>query len=500
MKKIFIFAAAAAMLASCSQDVLTDINSVSNDEGAISFGTWTSKATRAENSTGADGAQLEKYHNTFVVYGFKNVYGKDEAKVFDGTVCTYTGSPSDPFYVESSAGDWKYSPVRYWDKSADGYDFYAVSPCTETFTAAGKTGGFVLAGIPGNYYFTLSGYSVDGKSLAPNTEVTGQHNDCFATTNVNAADPMIATDVKGYHNFSKEHVQLDFNHILSRLNLAVKTNIPALGATVTLKKLMVYNMQSKGDFKEKNIDGTTNPATVTPFANLDKGTAARWTTGYGETQPFGYDGTTANYITGGTSGGYVLTTAYNYVYQTLVIPQVIATESINLNGKDLTPATAKPYLYIEYEIAYQGANGETETNFAYYNLASLFQNGYVLDAEGRAGYQTEGEGVYVYSDDMTKFYTEAGDGPVNIVYNKGGVYYSDAACETEEDDDAKIANSFKVLVDANGPIRATRGNADVTFCEGWQNNLLITIDPTAILFDASVFKWVTKENVEVTIQ
>ena len=42
--------------------------------------------------------------------------------------------------------------------------------------------------------------------------------------------------------------------------------------------------------------------------------------------------------------------------------------------------------------------------------------------------------------------------------------------------------------------------ADLNFYEGWQNNLWITIDPKAILFDASVYKWATNGNVEVQIQ
>lgn len=491
MKKSFmLIAAAAAMFAACQQEDVV-IDQSSNLEEAIGFGTYTPGMTRADNSTGEDGEQLEKYHNTFAVYGFKNV-GSTETQVFNKTECTYTDSPANPYYAEVSAGDWTYSPVRYWDKAADGYDFYAYSPKEVSFT---------LAGVPGDYYFTLAAYSVDGKSLKPDTKVTGQNLDCFAATNVNTADPMIATDVKGYKTYSKQHVQLDFNHILSRLNLAVKTTVPATGAKVTLKKLMVYNMQSKGDFQEKTISGTT----VSEFTGLSDGTAARWNTGYGETHSFGYDGTTSNYITGGTADGYVLTDAYNYVYQTLIIPQTIAAETINLNGKDLNTSTAKPYLYIEYEIAY--TSGETETNFGYYNLASLFQNGYApADANGRIPYQTEG-GVSLYLGTDDKYYTEAGE-PVTVIYKKDSDYFKALPCTdankmdlTNTDDANLYTDSYHVLVGSDGqPIRATRGDADVTFCEGWQNNLLITIDPVAILFDASVYKWVTKENVDVTIQ
>lgn len=45
------------------------------------------------------------------------------------------------------------------------------------------------------------------------------------------------------------------------------------------------------------------------------------------------------------------------------------------------------------------------------------------------------------------------------------------------------------------------GNAEtaVNFCEGWQNTLKITLAPVAIEFDADVYEWATKENVEINI-
>lgn len=483
MKKIFIFAAAAAMLASCSQDVLTDINSVSNDEGAISFSTWTNKTTRAENSSAEAKADLEKYHNTFAVYGYKNVLGV-ETNVFNRTVCTWDGAATDPFTANN---DWVYTPLRYWDKSADNYDFYAFSPSTVNFQ---------LVGGPGNYSFNLTGYSVDGKSLAQDNKVTGQFFDCFAATNENNADPMIATDVKGYTTYTTEHVQLDFNHILSRLNLAVRTTILSSGATVTLKKLMVYNMKAKGDFVEAWKSGE----------ELKNGTAGRWAT-YAELVPFGYNGSTDCYISGAESANFVLTDAYNYVYQTLVIPQTLAVQTpFKVNGANVVGnGTDKPYLYIEYEIAYQGANGETETNFAYYNLASLFQNGYILDAEGHKAVVAAGPSSTdgkVYTDG-TNFYAENGTTALTAIVYMGqdNNYYSDKACTTPATE-ADCNNAQAVIIlDANKNAQyATRSGSDITFCEGWQNNLLITIDPVAIFFDASVFEWVTKENVDVTIQ
>lgn len=41
---------------------------------------------------------------------------------------------------------------------------------------------------------------------------------------------------------------------------------------------------------------------------------------------------------------------------------------------------------------------------------------------------------------------------------------------------------------------------DVNFCEGWQNNLTITIKPAAIEFDAEVYEWVTKNTGSTTVQ
>ena len=44
------------------------------------------------------------------------------------------------------------------------------------------------------------------------------------------------------------------------------------------------------------------------------------------------------------------------------------------------------------------------------------------------------------------------------------------------------------------------GVYDITFCEGWQNNLWITIDPILILFEADVYEWATKTEHDLKIE
>ena len=489
MKKSFmLIAAAAAMFAACQQeDVVIDQSSNNNVQQAIGFSTYTPSMTRAENSDATKTSDLENYQYQFTVYGFKYVGTTSpvETKVFDKQLVQWSAGQAAPFL---SAGDWFYAPVRYWDKAATSYSFYACTPST-----APVTGDPLFKFDSEKYTFSLEGYTIDGKSLAQNDEVTGQPYDIFAQNNdvTKNRDYMIATDVTGYSTYTKDRVQFNFNHILSRFNMAVKTTIPASTATVTLKELSINNMPGQGNFDEK--------ATIT--GTLADGTAERWTIAAdAPVVKFGYLGNNDIYLTPEDATA-TIDDEYNYVYQGLVIPQTVKTEDDDfaLNGDD-ADADSKPYLVIEYEIAY--VSGEKETNKAYYNLASLFQNGTAIDANGRTAYQTVG-GVILYSSDKVKFYTEAGD-EVPVVFQKydstsgANKYYTTYECTEEATDPT---GAFWVIVDLNGNVvRATRGNADVTFCEGWQNNLLITIDPIAILFDASVYEWSTKENVETIVK
>lgn len=533
MKKIFIFAAAAAMLASCSQDVLTDINSVSNDEKVIGFSTWANKVTRAENSGAENKSALEKYHQTMRIWGYKNIMnlGRENytsTPVFDATngstlyansVATWSGDNVDPFTDD----DWVYSPLRYWDKTATNYDFHAASPDKDFNDAVidwnwiqemadASPWNSVTADAKGAGHFALASFTLNGESLPINKEVTGQTGDVFGKGTTKDVDLMIAEDVTEYTNFpTTSHVHFDFDHILSRLNIGVRTTVPynTTNGTgvVILKTVKVFNLKNSGAFDEsKDKDAT-----------LAAGTVARWTS-TGSTYTVGYPNTEVPELTNTNANGLCLSmdlaegavsasspalpfADYKYVFQGLILPQEVTYKKLAVDGSDLT-ADSDIYLEITYNI-----DGE---NFrAVYGLADIFtSNIQYKDAQGRAAYKTDTEGSYVFSSDGTNYFNATGGqyGNDKIVYfNKGNNTYStinDAPLHKGADNklytesEAVYPYDVVILRDANlnkVPVMSSEveGAKNVKFCEGWQNNLMITIDPKAILFDADVYEWDT---------
>lgn len=144
MKKIYLFAAAALALASCTSDEYlgdpTADNPVNND-GAILFSPKRNVQTRADH-TGYDAAFL--LNNKFVVAGYKGgTIGTPgsvvTSKVFDhynvewvkNTAGTTASNTSDWEYVNKAVSDWNTAgsvqTVKYWDYSAGQYDFIAFS-------------------------------------------------------------------------------------------------------------------------------------------------------------------------------------------------------------------------------------------------------------------------------------------------------------------------------------------------------------------------------------
>jgi len=59
---------------------------------------------------------------------------------------------------------------------------------------------------------------------------------------------------------------------------------------------------------------------------------------------------------------------------------------------------------------------------------------------------------------------------------------------------------YKYYYNLADAFNGSSSTADVNFCEGWQNNLTITIKPAAIEFDAEVYEWVTKNTGSTTVE
>ena len=166
MKKLFYLAAAITVMASCtSETIVGDASSVAQKGGsdAIVFGSTYSGMTRADHY-GADAAAL--LYNKFIVGGFKGATGT--STVFDGTgAITTQGVPAtgmvfDNYQVnwttntagttQSNTSDWEYvglpflapsslinnegvlQSIKFWDYTADQYDFIAYSTSDATVT------------------------------------------------------------------------------------------------------------------------------------------------------------------------------------------------------------------------------------------------------------------------------------------------------------------------------------------------------------------------------
>ena len=520
VKRIWLVIVAIALLAGCAYD--TTITPIpEQEERAIGFATGTNAITRAdgqaENSSAEDAYGLMNYHDNFSVWGYK-----------------YTNTTFNPvFESQEVAWDgslWDYTPHRYWDKTAKYYNFYACAPAEDK--------GWTLT-IPNpmeessRLTFSYSNYTADGKSLAQSTEEpTSSENSLFATDeSCNKADLMIAHDViKHNENHQNNPVSFEFDHILSRLNIALMRSeeMETAGAVVKLKELTIFNLQEKGSFKEV-VDGLSS-------AELKAGTNKRWTASNKNTTGVGVafddDGkvvTGSNPYLGTATPTNNIGDDYLYVYQGLVVPQEInyVASDIDIKG---TGAKNEAYMKVVYTI-----DGETFTR--YYNLAETFGNvNAPYEVNGRTAYKTDKSQTsasYAWSADEETFYANATTGTTaytnaEVAYQveeqtTGGtttttywLNYFAADTETDEtkkkkqidrastgvfyeygcsDDAHKLSTQPKVVVviedKALVPVlrKEISNLCDMTFCEGWQYNLKMTIGPKAIRFNVSIEAW-----------
>lgn len=325
-KNILTIAAAMLVFAACSDNDLR--NNIQDEQVGIGFSTFTGKLTRAgsENSGIEAKNALNTHHTTFKVWGYKtvnstpsNVFGESNNA---GTIVTWSGTNSA----------WEYTPLRFWDKSATNYKFFAAAPSTNSWSFA-------------NDKVSLTGFSVDGASIAASASID-------ADANFDAKDIMISEDVTVEPAaYTTQKVQLNFIHLLTRLNIGVNKDAILNNYTVKLKSIKVFNLVDGGDFSEAT-------------AADQSGSIARWSAN--------------NTVSDNSKSGYgyntetVVTTSFNYVYQSLFIPQEVAyTANVPLNGTGLSGNSA-PYLNIQYDIYDQAGTTKIDSYSYTYNLADMF--------------------------------------------------------------------------------------------------------------------------------
>ena len=375
-----MIAAVAGLLASCSNsDTLRD--SFDDTQGSrIAFNTYTQKATRSENSSKDYTLLLEDHHNTFQVWGFKNTSA--DAVFYNETVTHQNANNTvDPAIAEG----WTYVNDRYWDKAAKDYYFYACAPYSATtpFVFNGvsvvNTDATAIAASKAsqpNGYFTIpSAYTKAGENVSSYAKSTANPKvasatkvESWTTAGATADVDLMIADVchlsgEALTTAYTNPVQLNFIHILSRLNITVKTASNkgfypevATGDKIVIDNITIGHMKNSGTFSE-NTAITPDDDTDDEAALLKAGTYKRWTT-TGDHE-YSYD---LNYDVDQTA---------KYVIETLVLPQVVDIETITLDGTEvIADSEEKPYLYIKYTI-FNNDKSKGQVYEAYYNLATI---------------------------------------------------------------------------------------------------------------------------------
>ena len=382
MKKSILFLATSAIVfVGCSENDAIKEN-VSNDT-PIAFTSYAQSATKATENNGKTYSwELKDHHSDFYVYGYKTV-GTTITKVFDKQLVEWN-KPA------LTTADWNYTPARYWDKAASQYYFYAAAPKDEEWTLNANT-----AAVDDDY-FTYASYSLSDHDAT----LTGNaYVESFNASRAKAVDLMIA-DKCPWTNLGAT-VNLQFIHILSRLNVLIKRgdNLDA-NDVVTLLDFKVFKMYNEGSFDEH----------LATAVNTTPGINTRWTDQTGTV-----DYTAANEANIVVGNG----TTKQYILQSLVVPQNIVWKSIKPDGSDATTSAApQAYFMIKYKIANNTWTGDKEETYeGYYNLAAAF-----------------------------------------------GATADDTSTNDKKED-------------------------EISFTEGWQNNLTLIINPDKIEFDAKVSEW-----------
>lgn len=291
MKKYLIFAASALALASCSSDDFLGENpgNVQNATTAINFGGEAGKITRANLSPEQAVNALNK---NFVVYGYKTK-GTTLTTVYDHYNIAWKGTENK---TETNTKGWEYvgvakntlstvneQTIKYWDYSADQYDFVA-------FSLGSNTQGPGEDEVEATKVTTTPSYSLKGKTAnlakcfiadritAKNGETNKKdYKLCAYGDNVTFAFRSLATKVKmgiyetipGYSvKGVKFYTKADDAHPAETPTLyAATANIPADDAKGTMDVTFGSNKSTDVDFNEAKVnwtvaEGSNNTSTI----------------------------------------------------------------------------------------------------------------------------------------------------------------------------------------------------------------------------------------------
>jgi hypothetical protein len=256
MKKLYLFAALATMLAACSENDLTAEKQVvqqNAEEGAVEFSAYVNRGTTRAGKNGViDNGTLRASDAGFGVFAY---YTNGES---------YTGSTKPDFMynqkVTYGATNWEYSPVKYWpnefgdDAVSDQVDkltlfayapYVEVTPLTGLVKAADPNNAINITGMTRNnatgdpfvkYVSSmLSNNSVD-LCYGVAAEYFSSSNSAVNQNKIEAGKPYVDVVKPGTDANSK--IKFDFKHALAQLNVTIDANVKDMTNNSTQIDLM----------------------------------------------------------------------------------------------------------------------------------------------------------------------------------------------------------------------------------------------------------------------
>lgn len=169
-------------------------------------------------------ATLATDGNTMEVWGWKT-YNGTETQVFKEQEVKYNKNS------KQSTTNWEYTPIKYWDKAASKYAFYAVAPnSTKWDISAAKKISLSLA----------------GEELVQILEDKNGAS-AVASGDAEAIDYLVATKIEGKPtDLAANDVAFTFNHILSKFEVFVMTTEEFTKATYPNIELTKLSVQLEG--------------------------------------------------------------------------------------------------------------------------------------------------------------------------------------------------------------------------------------------------------------
>lgn len=453
MKKILFILATAAIVASCS-----DVDTIKKDiqtgnGGAISFTSYSQLATRAENSSASQTWDFFNHHTTFQVWGYKNT---EIPAVFSGDVVAVAQATAP-----ATGYTYTYSPLRFWDKAATTYQFYAAAPSNAEWEFKGVATSEPQDQAAGYFKTSSTITGINLMSENPDDELSNTFKG-KADIDKLIAEPCSVDKAK----FGNDPVQLNFIHILSKLNVSIKKAAKLQNQIVTLKSFEVVNLFNKGDFDESRT-----------AANLANGSYARWSKADG-----------AASVTYSSKTDWTITTTKNYIIESLVVPQNAEVETVALDGKH---HATEYYTWTEYQALTGYDNQKVPSEAAFDELKA----GTISKDDYNTAYNTANLADDDELNNLKASVVKATE--VAAISGTSKPYFKIVYTIQET---GKSADQFTAYYNLATAFKGAAAQASaIGFFEGWQNTLNITINPDEIQFDADVYEWSTKNDKDLTI-